>query len=131
MYRWRFTRASSLCPSLSRSPRTRARGLEEEAKMAKEVGCWAAPIGGCGGGMTREHVVSKAILPPKVTIKGFFQEGDGLLTIGRDSLVSKCLCREHNNQLSSCDAEALRYRDVMRWFQAESAPDDSPLTTKT
>ncbi len=75
--------------------------------------CWAKPIGGCDGPMTREHLLSRALLPKEITIQGFSWCAHEPMSIGRDSFTSKHLCQVHNNQLSVADKEAVRLRDYL------------------
>jgi hypothetical protein len=77
----------------------------QSAAMAE---CWASSLGSCGGGPSREHLISKSqFSTDKVTVKGFTWCPDAK-TIGIGSLVAKNLCRDHNMQLSPADAEASR-----------------------
>jgi hypothetical protein len=64
--------------------------------------CWARSIGGCGGGMTGEHIFSRGVVPGS--------EGDhrrrpwlpkDSLTIGIESAVANILCADHNHQLGA------------------------------
>jgi hypothetical protein len=92
--------------------------------------CWASLLGGCDGKVSREHIVSANLLAESVTFRGFFLETDEVKTIGRNRFVSKCLCRGHNSQLSPCDSEAKRFREIMEWWGAERQSDDGPNVEK-
>jgi hypothetical protein len=77
------------------------------------VECWAAPLGGCGGGTSREHIISKSQFDDdKITVSGlpWCKEPK---TVGLASLVAKNLCRNHNTELSPVDAEAKRLKDAL------------------
>lgn len=80
--------------------------------MAK---CWAACIGDCNGGMSREHVVSKCLfVTPGVTVKGLRWCKDKPKTVGLESLTAKILCQTHNNALSPLDEAAGVAFDALR-----------------
>lgn len=75
--------------------------------------CWAKTVGGCDGPITREHILSRALLPKEILIQGLPWCAEEPRPIGRDSFTSKNLCRAHNNGLSPVDAEAVRLRDYL------------------
>lgn len=73
--------------------------------------CWAQSLGGCAGGSSREHIISKSQFDDdKIVIDGF-SWCEAPKTIGLASLVAKNLCVHHNNALSPVDAEAKRFKD--------------------
>ena len=93
--------------------------------------CWAKSIGNCGGGISREHVVSKSLFKsPIVSVKGFNWCKDAARTVGIESLTAKILCQRHNNSLSSLDEEASALFDAIReWCKRENArANTSPLS---
>jgi hypothetical protein len=66
--------------------------------MARE--CWAKALGNCGGGMSREHAMSKCVYPEQtVFVSGFDFCKSGPKEIHINSLTAKILCRNHNSQL--------------------------------
>jgi hypothetical protein len=68
----------------------------------------------CGGGPSREHILSKSQFDSDtVIVKGFSWCREGK-TIGLGSLVAKNLCRDHNGALSPADKEAKRLLDAFR-----------------
>jgi len=70
--------------------------------------CWATCLGGCGKALTKEHLVSKSILPaPSVEVMGFPYCEATTKQIGTNSLVSHILCKTHNNALSELDTAAM------------------------
>lgn len=92
--------------------------------------CWAEVLGGCGGGPSREHMISRSQFDGEmITVQGlpWCKEPK---QVGIGSLVAKNLCRDHNTLLSPADAEAHRFKDalgelmskpvlpVRRWFDA-------------
>lgn len=70
-------------------------------------GCWAHSLGNCGGGISREHCVSKCIFADQPI---FVQGLDWCLSkpkeIRVESLTAKILCKDHNSALSELDTEA-------------------------
>lgn len=70
--------------------------------------CWAQELGGCAGGMTGEHIISKSQFKSSaVTVQGFDWCKEPK-TVGLGSLVANRLCRSHNTALSPTDREALK-----------------------
>lgn len=79
--------------------------------------CWAESMGGCNGGISREHVVSKSLFQSSaIHVKGFPWCKDVFHTVGIESLTAKILCQSHNNNLSRLDAEAGALFDAIREF---------------
>ena len=77
--------------------------------------CWAAVLGGCHGGISREHVVSKAIFTsPGVTVQGFHWCKHEPKTVGIEAITSKVLCKKHNSDLTSLDEAAGAAFDCLR-----------------
>lgn len=75
--------------------------------------CWARELGGCGGGMTGEHPVSRAFF--KTTgIRTASWDKPAHKTIGINSFTLKTLCENHNNGLSELDALGGRYSEALR-----------------
>jgi len=68
--------------------------------------CWAREIAGCGGGISREHLISDAILAffTDLTVVGYPWCRTEPKQIGPASLVAKDLCRNHNSQLAATDS---------------------------
>lgn len=66
--------------------------------------CWAAPLGGCAGKLSREHIVSDGLWTgPSITVQGFPWCARSPITVGRAAITAKILCREHNSLLSPVD----------------------------
>lgn len=75
--------------------------------------CWARSLGGCAGGASREHVISKSqFWSDQITVSGYSWCPEPK-TIGLANLVIKNLCRHHNSELSDADTEAARLFDVL------------------
>jgi hypothetical protein len=74
------------------------------------VTCWASSLGNCGGGMSREHIISASQWDAdSITLSGlpWCKEPK---TVGLASLVAKNLCRDHNTALSPVDDEARKLK---------------------
>ena len=70
--------------------------------------CWANRLGNCGGGNSKEHIISRGIFSgPAVRVYGL-PWCKGEKEIGIDSLTGKMLCITHNNALSHIDDEGIR-----------------------
>jgi len=71
------------------------------------VHCYAAHLGDCERGPSREHYISKSVLKlagNTVLVSGFpWQKPGQVIDIGIGSLASKILCGHHNAELSSLD----------------------------
>lgn len=105
--------------NLQRSP---ARRTHDDGCLAITImiRCWARSIGGCGGGPSREHIISKGQLPGgAVTVSGFPWCPEPK-TIGLQSLVAKHLCRHHNERLSPADSEALHLLRALHRMSAST-----------
>lgn len=87
--------------------------------------CWASVLGGCAGGITSEHVVSKSLLGDSVSVRGLPWCPE-FKTIGAAGLTVKGLCKAHNNALSPCDQEARRLGDLVNWMMSDFLPPDGP-----
>jgi hypothetical protein len=74
------------------------------------VTCYAAHLGDCAGGLSKEHYVSESVLAIVGTIiqvTGFpWQRNAETAQIGAASLAAKILCKRHNEQLSPLDSVA-------------------------
>jgi hypothetical protein len=82
--------------------------------------CWAATLGGCGGPITIEHVVTKALFGKRVRVDG--HTGGWLGTeadeISIKKLTANILCQDHNNELGrTADRSARRLLDCFRASQ--------------
>jgi hypothetical protein len=80
-----------------------------------EKKCWAECLGNCSGGLSREHIVSKAFFEDDpISVSGFDWTKDEERTISLNSAVSKVLCKTHNTMLSPLDAEVKTAREHFR-----------------
>ncbi|ADW71613.1 hypothetical protein [Granulicella tundricola] len=74
--------------------------------------CWAASLGNCRGGISREHVVSQCLFSSgSITVKGLDWCAGEAKTIGIQGLTRNILCEGHNSDLSPLDAVALQTFD--------------------
>ena len=79
--------------------------------------CWAASIGPCAGGVSREHIVSEALFSgPAVEVRGLPWCKDKPKVVGLGSLTARILCAKHNNDLSPLDAAASDAFNAIRRF---------------
>lgn len=85
--------------------------------------CYAEPLGGCGGGLSREHYFTAAIFGKGGTVRtdGLFNMPDREIPLG--SAGAKILCRDHNSSLSPIDEEA---KQLSRFIQELHSPSPSP-----
>jgi hypothetical protein len=76
--------------------------------MARE--CWARVLGGCGGGLSREHYFSRTSYPDgaEVRLPGWSEHRK----VSAASLTARILCAKHNPALSELDEFANAFRCV-------------------
>lgn len=77
----------------------------------KEGFCWAAPLGGCDGPITPEHLVTRSLFGKRVVhrISNGPRDGGGPSEIRWGDLKAHILCQKHNSELgSTADWAALR-----------------------
>jgi hypothetical protein len=68
--------------------------------------CWAGKLGGCGGGQSREHYISKNLFPSgKVVVSGFKWCTEPI-ELPVSQIGANVLCSNHNSALSSLDTGA-------------------------
>jgi hypothetical protein len=87
------------------------------ATNAEDViqGCWAAPLGNCGGGISREHYVSECVFSNQsIFVQGMDFCLDEPKELRIESLTAKILCRDHNSALSELDSAAGRAFQAIR-----------------
>jgi len=89
------------------------------------TGCWAQCRGGCSQRISREHILSKALLDSEmIRVAGFSWCKDGYKTVGINSLTVKALCKVHNNALSPVDeAGVFALRKIRELVTAPHAVD--------
>lgn len=78
--------------------------------------CWANSFGKCSDKITKEHLISNSILQKKIVVKGFEWCKNEAKEIGSASLVNKFLCKHHNNSLSHCDSEIVKFVNTIETF---------------
>lgn len=94
-----------------------------KSSQDRKFKCWAAVCGGCDGGPSNEHLLSKNLFPEgAVKVSGFpWCEGE-TKSIGINGLQRQILCRAHNSALSEVDVEAMK---VVENFQRATSPRNS------
>ncbi len=78
--------------------------------------CWAAPVGGCGGPITGEHVVTEALLTKRILVEyaGAIR-GDERVAVPLRKLKANILCLKHNCELGrTADIAATRLLRALR-----------------
>lgn len=79
--------------------------------------CWAGSLGNCGGGISREHLVSQCVFPDQsIVVKGLDWCLNEPKELRIEALTAKILCKDHNSALSELDSEAGRAFDSIREF---------------
>jgi hypothetical protein len=66
--------------------------------------CWAAVLGGCEGGISREHIISESLFSgTTIGVRGMPWCREGHKFIGKAGYTANILCRKHNSDLSPVD----------------------------
>lgn len=69
--------------------------------------CWANYRADCNRGMSKEHLISKALFPDQtINVSGFDWCNGTEKRVGINALQRKILCSKHNNDLSPTDEAA-------------------------
>jgi hypothetical protein len=89
------------------------------------VRCWAASLGDCAEGKSREHYVSDGIFDGEtITAIGMTWCRNKPKEIPLKKAVAKILCRKHNSALSKFDQEAARLsKFLIANVYSQPAPD--------
>jgi hypothetical protein len=86
-----------------------------ETEGGANKGCWAACLGDCGEGISREHWVSKCLFESEeILVQGFSWCLNEPKTIPLANFVAKILCKKHNSAISELDSAALQAFKVFR-----------------
>lgn len=90
------------------------------------VCCWAAGHSPCGGGQSREHLISRGVLnQSEVFVQGLPWCAGGEKRIGVSSATAKILCRDHNSALGELDVAAAH---AVRGFESvDEVPHPAPV----
>lgn len=73
------------------------------------VKCWAAQLGDCSGGQSREHYFTKGASPEIIGVGGFdWLKGETRL-LPRDAICGHVLCASHNSRLQQLDDTAISF----------------------
>lgn len=77
---------------------------------ASQNGCYMAATADCGGGLSREHYISRGLIDSlKVKVRGLPWQREEVAHYSPDNLVARILCRRHNSAMSPLDAHAIRF----------------------
>ncbi|MFH1300109.1 MAG: hypothetical protein ABIK07_03540 [Planctomycetota bacterium] len=91
----------------------------------EEGKCWAAFLGGCGGQITKEHIVTQGLFKRRVRVDGL----DGWLGTQKcempiRKITSNILCEHHNNELGrTADSATIR---LLKHLKAIRHPMELP-----
>ena len=88
--------------------------------------CWAAPVGGCGGPITGEHVVTEALLTKRILVEyaGAIR-GDERVAVPLRKLKANILCLKHNCELGrTADIAATRLLRALRAMSVRWSSED-------
>ncbi len=81
--------------------------------------CWAAVLGGCAGGPSREHIISESQFDEDtLTVRGLPWCVESR-KIALKSFVAKNLCAAHNSALSPTDAAAKDFKRALDAIMAQ------------
>ncbi len=83
-----------------------------------KLGCYAAPLGGCRGKLSREHYISRVALEAHgdeqvITDASWLSAGE-VRTVTVSQMVTKVLCEHHNSSLSPLDLRGSRCLSALR-----------------
>ena len=103
----------------------------EQPTGKAEGKCFLRETMDCGGGISHEHILSKAILQ-ELTTGGFRMTGPGFsmpkdVPLDSPALTTKRLCKRHNEALSPLDAEAGRLLRSLHKIEAFFLQGDDAL----
>lgn len=79
--------------------------------------CWASPSGGCGGGWSKEHYFSEALLEGNtVKVWGMEWNNGAIVEIPKSKAMAGILCKKHNEELSELDQSIKQIKDAFKAF---------------
>jgi len=90
--------------------------------------CWAGVLGNCGGGISREHLVSECVFPNQsIFVQGLDWCLDEPKELRIESLTAKILCKCHNSALSNLDTAAgLAFKAIRDYATTTSDRSEMP-----
>lgn len=75
-----------------------------------QSGCYMAATADCGGGLSREHYISRGLIDgPELRVRGMPWQREEVARYSPDNLVARILCQRHNSAMSPLDAHAIRF----------------------
>ncbi len=82
------------------------------------MGCYAAHLGDCMGGISKEHYISRSVLEiagKAIQVSGFpWQKSHEPSEIGISALASRILCSHHNSDLSPLDEAGSKFLRALK-----------------
>lgn len=106
------SRFASCCLGVDGRPAMILGNLVPPAPVTGEAqsGCYMAATGDCGGGLSREHYISRGLIDgPELRVRGMPWQREEVAHYSPDNLVARILCRRHNSAMSPLDAHAIRF----------------------
>jgi hypothetical protein len=98
------------------------------SEMENTSNCYAAHLGNCLGGSSREHYISRSVLEivgAKFQISGFpWQQPEQQMEVGIGALVSRILCNHHNSELSILDETGNEFVRALKSSFGEALGND-------
>ena len=93
--------------------------------------CWAAPLGGCKGRITGEHLFTKSVFQGKtVQVTGAPWFKGASKEIPLEAAVGNILCEHHNSALGSyADPAAKRLREALQ-DSVRNKPEETGTATE-
>lgn len=83
--------------------------------------CWAKSLGDCGGGWSKEHIISQSLFDSDhVTISGVDWTGQNVKKIPISGASAKLLCRKHNSKLSPLDSSIKKIKIAFDKYHADA-----------
>ena len=68
-------------------------------------GCYMAATADCGGGLSREHYISRGLIDgPELRVRGMSWQAEEVARYSPDNLVARILCRRHNSASPEADS---------------------------
>jgi len=74
--------------------------------------CWAEHVGGCAKKISREHLISRALLPNLTVVVEGFDWCSEPKRVGVETLTRKILCARHNSDLSPADEAIVQFNAI-------------------
>jgi hypothetical protein len=78
--------------------------------------CWAKNVSACCNTQSREHYITKGLFSDKMLyVENAPFLGGASKEISKASLTRNCLCKKHNETLTTYDREAIHYGESLKY----------------